>query len=67
MMKKLIILAPLPDRTGLDLICHMDDAIIVKRWPEALALLEEDYPGPAKVAVVQDGTMQYINPNPQQS
>jgi len=60
LMKNLIVLAPHPDRTGLDLVCHADDPIIVKTWPEVLAILEEDYPGPAKVAVVQDGTMQYI-------
>lgn len=59
-MKKLIVLAPHPDRTNLDLICHADDAIVVKNWSEALDLLEKLYPGPAKVAVVQDGTMQYL-------
>lgn len=60
LMKKLIVLAPYPDRTGLDLICHVDDALFVKTWPECLALLEKEFPGEAKVAVVQDGTMQYM-------
>lgn len=64
LMKKLIVMAPHPDCTGLDLVCHADDPIIVKTWPEALAIIEEDYPGPAKVAVVQDGTMQYMKPKP---
>jgi lactate racemase len=59
-MKQLIVLNPCPDRTGLDLICHPDDAVIVKTWPEVMALLEEAYPGEAKVCVVQDGTMQYM-------
>ncbi len=59
-MKRLVIVAPHPDRTMLDLICHIDDATIVKTWPDALALLEEDYPGGARVAVIQDGTMQYM-------
>jgi len=59
-MKRLIVLNPAPDRTGLDLICHVDEATIVKTWPEVLALLEEMYPGEARVAVVQDGTMQYL-------
>lgn len=58
--KKLIVLSPHPDRTGLDLFCHIDDAIIVKTWPEALAILEKDYPAQARVAVIQDGTMQYM-------
>ncbi len=59
-MKRLLVMAPHPDPTMLDLICHIDDATIVKTWPEALALLEEDYPGDARVAVIQDGTMQYM-------
>jgi nickel-dependent lactate racemase len=62
LMKKLILVAPHPDRTGLDMICHADDAITVKTWAEALTLLEEDYPAEAKVAVVQDGTMQHMKP-----
>lgn len=60
MMKRLIVMAPYPDRTSLDLVCHIDDATIVKTWPEVLAILEDDYPSGAKVAVIQDGTMQYM-------
>lgn len=60
LMKKLIVMAPYPDRTSLDLVCHTDDAVTVKTWPEVLSILEQDYPGAAKVAVIQDGTMQYI-------
>lgn len=62
LMKKLIVFAPAPDRTMLDLICHIDDATVVKTWPEVLAILEEDYPGPAGAAVIQDGTVQYMRP-----
>jgi len=60
LMKKLLAMSPQPDRTSLDLVCHADDAVTVKSWPEVLALLERDYPGEAKVAVIQDGTMQYM-------
>jgi lactate racemase len=60
LMKKLIVMAPYPDRTSLDLFCHVDDALIVKIWPEALALIEKEFPGGAKVAVVQDGTMMHM-------
>ena len=60
LMKKLVVLSPYPDRTCLDLICHIDDATVVKTWPEVLAVLEEDYPREATVAVIQDGTMQYM-------
>jgi len=67
LLKKLIVMAPYPDRTSLDLICHVDDAIIVKTWPEVLDILGKDYPESAKVAVVQDGTMQYIKPRPQEA
>jgi len=62
LMKKLIVMAPYPDRTGLDLICHPDDAVIVKTWPEVLAILEKDFPAQARAAVVLDGTMQYLKP-----
>jgi hypothetical protein len=65
-MKKLVVMAPYPDRTGLDVICQVDDATIVKTWSEVLAILEKDLPGPAKVAVVQDGTMQYMKPRPKE-
>jgi lactate racemase len=60
LMKKLIVLSPNPDRTSLDLICHQDDAVVVKTWPEVLSILDQDYPSEAKVAVIQDGTMQYL-------
>jgi len=59
-LRKLIVLAPYPDRMSLDLFCHVDDAAFVKTWPEALAILEKDFPAQAKVAVVQDGTMMYM-------
>ncbi len=62
LLRKLIVMAPYPDRTSLDLICHPDDAITVKTWPEVLAILEKDFPGRPKVAVVQDGTMMYMKP-----
>ncbi len=62
LMKKLIVLAPHPDRTSQDLFCHNDDALILKTWDEVLKVLEELYPGAAKVAVIQDGTMQYLRP-----
>jgi len=65
LMKKLIVMAPLPDRTSLDLVCHIEDATIVKTWPAVLDILEADFPSDAKVAIVVDGTMQYIKPKPE--
>jgi lactate racemase len=61
-LKKLIVLNPTPDKTCLDLVCDNSDATVVKTWPEVLAILEKEYPSEAKVAVVQDGTMQYMKP-----
>lgn len=60
LLKKLIVMAPHPDRTSLDMMCHNDDAVFVKNWPQVLEILEKDYPAEAKVAVIQDGTMQYM-------
>ncbi len=59
-MKQLIVLNPTPDKTCLDLVCDASDATMVKTWPEVLNILEQDYPGEAKVAVIPDGTMQYM-------
>lgn len=59
-LKKLIVFSPYPDRSSFDWFCHADDATIVKSWSEALAILERDYPGEARVAIIQDGTMQYM-------
>ncbi len=61
-VRKLIVFSPSPDRTGLDLICHIDDAAVAKTWSEVLEILEKDYPGKAKVAVIQDASMQYMKP-----
>ncbi len=62
-MKKLLVLTPYPDRTMLDMACHCDDAVMVKTWDDALAILEKDFPGPARVAVIQDATVQYMKPS----
>jgi nickel-dependent lactate racemase len=60
LMKRLIVLNPAPDRTFLDLVCDNGDAEVVKTWPEVLAMLEKEYPSDARVAVVPDGTVQYL-------
>jgi len=60
-----IVLTPHPDPASLQWFCHATDATVVKTWPEALSVLEQEYPGAARVAVVQDGTMQYMKrPHP---
>jgi hypothetical protein len=47
---------------GAPCVCQVDDATIVKTWNEVISILETDYPKEAKVAVIQDGTMQYMRP-----
>jgi nickel-dependent lactate racemase len=59
-IRNLILFSPYPDRVGLDFLCRQDDAVTVRTWNEVLAILEHDYPEGAKVAVIQDGTMQYM-------
>lgn len=58
--KRLIILNPLPDRTCADLYCHNDDITFARSWREVISILEKDYPEQARVAVIPDGTMQYM-------
>ncbi|MHB8880256.1 MAG: lactate racemase domain-containing protein [Thermodesulfovibrionales bacterium] len=60
MLKKLIVFAPHPDPTMLDLLCHPGDAVVVKTWCGVREILERDYPPGARASVIQDGTMQYM-------
>jgi len=60
LMKNLIVLNPHPAPTDLAWLGHPDDVIVVRTWPEVLAVLEAQYPAQASVGVIQDGTMQYI-------
>jgi len=62
LMKRLVVFNPSPDRTFLDLVSHYDDAVVVKAWDEVLSVLEKEFPGGARVAVVPDGTVQYLKP-----
>ena len=58
--KKFIIFNPEPDPNCIDLLCHNEDAVFVKTWEDVLTILQEDYPGAARVAVIPDGTMQFM-------
>ena len=57
---KLIVCSRYPDRTMCDLFAPIEAVTVTRRWEETLALLEEEYPGEASVAVIPDGTMQYF-------
>jgi Lactate racemase N-terminal domain len=60
LMKKLIILNPLPTPYCIKWIGHPLDIAVVKTWKQVLAILETQYPGEAKAGVIPDATMQYV-------
>ena len=59
-IKRLIVVCPQFEHSMADWLC-MPGTVWVKKWSEAQAILEQDYPGPARVAVVPDGTIQYLS------
>jgi nickel-dependent lactate racemase len=58
--KKVIMLNPQPTPTCMDWFGQPEDVVVVKTWPEVLAILQKEYPSEARVGVIPDGTMQYI-------
>ncbi len=59
-MKKLIVFNPMPTPLCLKWIGHEDDITVVKTWKEVLHILGKDFPGAARVGVIQDATTQYL-------
>ncbi|MFH1031869.1 MAG: lactate racemase domain-containing protein [Chloroflexota bacterium] len=59
-VKKLILVTEYIDLAQADRIAPLDSIIWAKTWNEALKHLTKDYPGKAKVAVIPDGTIQYL-------
>lgn len=57
---KIIVCSRYPDRTMCDLFAPIDAVTVTRDWGETLAILEEEFPGEASVAVIPDGTMQYF-------
>ncbi|RJP33759.1 MAG: DUF2088 domain-containing protein [Actinobacteria bacterium] len=57
---KLIVCSRYPDRTMCDLFAPAECVATTRDWDETLALLEEEFPAEASVAVIPDGTMQYF-------
>lgn len=57
---KVIVCSRYPDRTMCDLFAPIEAVTVTRDWGETLALLEEEFPGEASVAVIPDGTMQYF-------
>ncbi|MFA5401094.1 MAG: lactate racemase domain-containing protein [Dehalococcoidia bacterium] len=58
-LKRMIVLCPQFEHSMADLLA-IPDALWVKTWKEALDILKKDYCGAARVAIVPDGTTQYI-------
>jgi len=59
-VKRLILVTEYIDRAESVRIAPLDLITWAKTWSEALEHLTKDYPGEAKVAVIPDGTIQYL-------
>ena len=57
---KIIVCSRYPDKTMCDLFAPEGCVTVARTWEETLALLEEEFPGEASVAVIPDGTMQFF-------
>lgn len=60
-LKRVIVLCPQFEKSTTDWLA-IPDAIWVKTWEEVLEILRRDFPNEAKVAIVPDGTIQYLAP-----
>ncbi|UCH51431.1 MAG: DUF2088 domain-containing protein [Chloroflexota bacterium] len=58
-LKRLVVLSPQFEKSMTDWLAIPDTAW-VKTWPEVIDILNQDFPAGAKVAVVPDGTIQYL-------
>ncbi len=58
-LKRVIVVYPQFEHSMADWLA-IPGMVWVKKWEEALQVLEQDYPAEAKVAVVPDGTIQFL-------
>lgn len=58
-LKRLVVLSPQFEKSFTDWLA-IPDTVWLKTWPEAMDVLTQDFPNGAKVAVVPDGTIQYL-------
>lgn len=58
-LKRLVVLSPQFEKSMADWLA-IPDTIWVKTWPEVMDILSRDFPSGARVAVVPDGTIQYV-------
>jgi nickel-dependent lactate racemase len=59
-LKKVIALSPQFEKSTTDWLA-IPDTIWAKTWSEVMSILKHDFPDGAKVAVVPDGTIQYLS------
>lgn len=57
---KIIVCSSYPDKTMCDLFTPAEEVTVTTDWDKTLSLLEAEHPGSATVAVIPDGTMQYL-------
>lgn len=59
-LKRLVALSPQFERSTTDWIA-IPNAVWVKTWSEVMDVIKQDFPNGARVAVVPDGTIQYLS------
>jgi nickel-dependent lactate racemase len=59
-IKRFVLLSPQYEKSATDWLA-IPDTIWARTWPEVLAVLKKDYSRGARVAVVPDGTVQYLS------
>jgi nickel-dependent lactate racemase len=59
-LKRFVVLSPQFESSMTDWMA-IPDTIWVKSWSEVIDILKQDFPGDARVAVVPDGTIQYLS------
>lgn len=60
-VKKFILLMPIKNKTSIDWLAPAESITWASTWDEVLAILKQDYPTGAKVAVIPDATIQYFD------
>ena len=59
-LKRTVALCPQFERSAIDWLA-IPDAVWVKTWAEVMEVIKKDFPNGARVAVVPDGTIQYLS------
>jgi nickel-dependent lactate racemase len=59
-LKRLVVLSPQFEKSTTDWLA-IPDAVWVKSWAEVTGILKQDFPDSARVAVIPDGTIQYLS------